>query len=309
MLVADPSEATRSVLARLISEAGHHVVTAGDAEDAVARFAATADVDLVVIDAGNARTRAIEACARIKDRAGRFLPVVLIAPADASERADGLRAGADDYLARPFDPAELLARVTAQLRVKQAFDAAMGQSRPAPPRPAGPAPSAAQDPMTGAAANRYGMQRLKEEFTRAERYREPLSVMVTAVDADIGPVARFSLIAEVARVLEKTVRALDLIVRGDGDELFAILPNTHFTGALAIAERAVREVTARELALPEVGRVKPRLWIGVACYPSKDITSADDLLKIARAALGLARTENAGNICIYQYQGYIYQPT
>ena len=71
----------------------------------------------------------------------------------------------------------------------------------------------------------------------------------------------------------------------------------------------LKDLRGREIALPTGGIARPELWIGAACFPGRELVTADDLLRMARAALARAKREDAGRVCIYQYQGYIYQPT
>ena len=97
-----------------------------------------------------------------------------------------------------------------------------------------------------AAQGRYGLRRLREEFLRAERYKEPLSLMIAAADAAVPVAARPGLLAEVGRELERVVRAQDLLVREAEDDLMVLLPNTHFVGSLSIAERTLRELGAHD---------------------------------------------------------------
>src|SRR5262249_41637839 len=83
--------------------------------------------------------------------------------------------------------------------------------------------------------------------------------------------------------------------------------NTHFAGGAVIAERVWREI--RQTAVEENGaRVTCEASVGVACFPSRDVTSAKDLVRFANAALSRAKAEGRGKICLYQHQGYLFQP-
>jgi len=283
--------AAPSGVARALEGAGYAVdrLTGSDAVDqAAARMGGPQQPSAVIFD-GAVASQAIE---QLKQRAHGHVPLVVVGATDAAGRAAALRAGADDSVGQFVEPGELVARVEAHLRTARAFVKATAPVMPAAER----------------AGARIGMRRVKEEFQRAERYKEPLSLMIAAADGKLSAAQRPAWLVEVAAHLERVVRAQDLMVREADDDLMVLLPNTHFVGSLSIAERALREIGGRELPVPTGGSVRCELWIGAACFPGRDIVSADDLLRMARSALERARREDAGRVCIYQYQGYIYQP-
>jgi DNA-binding response OmpR family regulator len=115
VLVVDDDPLTRKLLRFLLSEEGFAVWTARDAAEA-ADVVRREEVDLVVLDAVLPGVDGVQFCRRLRDE-GHPAPVIfLTARADLSDRVDGLQAGADDYLGKPFAPAELIARVRAVLR-------------------------------------------------------------------------------------------------------------------------------------------------------------------------------------------------
>jgi DNA-binding response OmpR family regulator len=120
ILFAEDDEALRRMTVQVLASAGHevHDVPGGaEALDEIAR----AVPDLVVLDYRMGQPDGFEVCRRIKrDPATAHLPVlILTAERNIEDRLDGFDAGADDYLAKPFDPRELLARVAALLRLAQ----------------------------------------------------------------------------------------------------------------------------------------------------------------------------------------------
>ena len=115
ILVVDDDLTTRKMLRFVLEQqAGHHVVEAEDALSAQERIAEQA-FDLAMIDVVMPGIDGLELCKRI--RATSNLPIIVVsARGDIQSRVRGLQLGADDYLAKPFDPSELLARVDAVLR-------------------------------------------------------------------------------------------------------------------------------------------------------------------------------------------------
>lgn len=114
-MVADDDRAIRESLARLLELEGHRVRTVENGAGAL-EAVRTDPVDLLILDLMMPGVDGLSAC-RVLRSEGSTVPILMLtARSDTSDRVAGLDAGADDYLAKPFDPAELLARVRALLR-------------------------------------------------------------------------------------------------------------------------------------------------------------------------------------------------
>lgn len=123
VLVVDDDRAIRESLERLLASEGHEVVTAPDGAAAL-ELLRTGPFDLLLIDVMMPSIDGITVC-RVLRAEGNQMPIlVLTALGEAPDRIAGLDAGADDYLPKPFDPGELLARVRALLRRARPADAA-----------------------------------------------------------------------------------------------------------------------------------------------------------------------------------------
>jgi DNA-binding response OmpR family regulator len=114
VLVVEDDEEIAEVLGRSLRREGYEVRTSGDGVDAL-DAAATFLPDLVVLDLGLPRLDGVEVCRRL--RADGDVPILMLtARAETEDRVDGLDSGADDYLVKPFERKELLARIRALLR-------------------------------------------------------------------------------------------------------------------------------------------------------------------------------------------------
>jgi two-component system response regulator MprA len=115
ILVVDDDRSVREALRRALTLGGYDVETVDDGRQAIARLTVSAP-DAVVLDIGLPEVDGLEVCRRVRG-AGDRTPILMLTARDAvSDRIDGLDAGADDYLVKPFDLGELKARIRALLR-------------------------------------------------------------------------------------------------------------------------------------------------------------------------------------------------
>jgi len=304
ILVADDSESDRSAAREALKSAGHEVFEAVDGQQALEVFARERP-DLVLLDVVMPRLTGLETCRIIKAKTqNSYLPIIMVSTRNSvNARVEGLRSGADDYLGKPYDPDELCARVEALLRARRALGAEpserwRGSLDPGVARMGDP-----QDTFR---------RRVEEEFDRAERYSDPLACLRIELDRFVEISAldeggARNLMEQVRGVIESSIRKIDLLHPTDPQGYVLALPNTHFPGALAVAERIWRGV--HRLPLPvATGSGPASVSIGVSFFPNKDTHSLQDLEDLVEAALNRARGEGGGQICLYQHQGYLYTP-
>lgn len=112
LIVEDEPMLVMTLTDRLVAE-GYVVESAGDGEAAVAR---AAGFDLVILDVGLPKKSGFDVCRELRQRGFEAPILMLTARAETVDKVVGLKLGADDYVAKPFEPAELVARVEALLR-------------------------------------------------------------------------------------------------------------------------------------------------------------------------------------------------
>ena len=127
VLVVDDEPTIAEIVARYLERAGYHAHVAHDGQQAI-EAAARERPDLVVLDLMLPHIDGLEVMRRLRENDGDRMAIILLtAKGDESDRIIGLRLGADDYVVKPFSPAELTARVGAVLR---RIDTAPGHEAP-----------------------------------------------------------------------------------------------------------------------------------------------------------------------------------
>jgi two-component system, cell cycle response regulator len=308
IIIADDDRITRELLASILRANAYEVDTVADGQQAVERVA-KGGADLVLLDVMMPKMTGLEACRIIKGMTdATFLPILLVTvKTDPASRIEGLKIGADDYVCKPFEEGELLARVQAMLRIKRFYDE-LQTARARLER------VSVYDELTGLFNYRYLNGRLGEEFKRAERSHEPLACALIDIDRlrvwneRGGRAFGDSILRGAADLIKKSVREVDIVVRYGGDEFLVLLPMTHFAGAVSVAERIWREVTTRAwMPLRDTDRVT--LSVGIALFPSRDVRTKDTLLKAAEHALHRAKRDGMNRVCVFQQEGVIMAPT
>ncbi len=307
-LVADDDRLTRELLSNILSAHGFIVEPVEDGQAAVERVA-RGGIDLVLLDVMMPRLSGLEACRMLKSlQQDAFLPVLLVTvKTDTLSRVEGLKIGADDYVCKPFDERELVARVNAMLRIKALHDQVARARKKLEQL-------SVHDELTGLFNYRYLNSRLGEEFKRAERYQDTLACIVVDVDhlealnvAHGKPVGD-AVIRGVADAIRSCLREVDVVARFGGDEYLVMLPSTHFAGSITVAERIWREISQRSASYHAPLAAPVTASLGVALYPSRDVRTKDALLRAADQALLQAKRDGGDRVCVFQQQGQLYTP-
>lgn len=116
VLVAEDESAIREFIVINLQHSGYTVVEAEDGLQAVERYDASDDIDLVLLDIMMPNMDGIEACKQLRQRSSSLGIIMLTAKAEEMDKVTGLLSGADDYVTKPFSPSELMARVDAVYR-------------------------------------------------------------------------------------------------------------------------------------------------------------------------------------------------
>ena len=245
--------------------------------------------DLVLLDIDMPKLTGFEVCAALKtDATTASIPIIfLTAASDALNKVHGFDLGAVDYVTKPFDAAELRARVRAALRTKRYQDLLATRSD--------------IDALTGLSNRGYFDRRLKDELAAHQRYgRDVCLVMLdidefkTLNDAHGHPFGDRVLEA-IGTLLRAASRATDAPCRFGGDEFALILTETPLAGGAEMAERLRKQIAA--IGLPVHGRpIVVTASLGVA-NADDGVSTPEALLRAADDALYEAKRSGRNRVC------------
>jgi diguanylate cyclase (GGDEF)-like protein len=163
------------------------------------------------------------------------------------------------------------------------------------------------DPLTGLLNRRYLSERLKNELARSERHLHPLSLLMLDLDGfkrcndSQGHLFGDSILRNVAEILYRTVRSMDIVARYGGDEFMVILPETGEPLATDIAERVLSNIMRKVALPPDEGAPGPQSLtasIGVACFPEHGDT-VELLLENVDKALYRAKNKGKNRVEVF----------
>ena len=263
ILLADDSSTVRTIARMELESAGYTVLEAPDGEQALALAIAQQpdtillDIEMPVMD-GYETVVALKADPRTAD-----IPVVfLTGRTDAADVVRALKLGGHDYVRKPPEPAELLARVRAALRVKTLQDQLRSRADDLDKM-------TRTDHLTGLFNRRHMEESLRAMTAGASRHGYPIVVLIVDVDHfksvndTFGHQAGDEVLVELAIRLHSVMRVEDVLGRWGGEEFLLLLPHTTAAQAAFLAERLRSVVSTTPIATSQ-GALPVSISIGGA---------------------------------------------
>jgi len=287
----------REFFVRTLARLEARVTLTATVEEAVASAQAGA-CDLVIASLNLAGEDGLRICPLLRtNEITRQLPVLLVAnETEVARVAKGLDLGANDYLLRPVDANEVIARTRTQLRQRRHYQRMRDNYESS-------MALALVDPLTGAFNRRYLEAHGPKLLARCVADGKPLSLLMLDIDHfkqvndRHGHAAGDAVLREMVGRVMMGLRPFDMVARMGGEEFAIVMPETELGAAEAIAQRLCERIKQTPMTwsdkAPPLGVT---VSIGVAAVRAAGVESMDQIL--ARADEALYRAKNAGRNCV-----------
>ena len=286
----------REIYARNISQAldgTHRITMATEADDAMVAARAD-DVDLIIVSLSLQETDGLRLCSHLRSmEESRQVPILILVddtPDQMERLVKGLDLGVNDYLIRPVDQNELMARCRTQLRRKKYEDHLRASYHMS-------MTLAVTDPLTGLYNRRYLESHLENLMLRAIQDEKPVALMALdidhfkAVNDTHGHGAGDEVLKEFATRIKHSIRVIDLAARIGGEEFVVVMPDATRETCISVAERLRESVAGSNFLVPDLNLEIPvtvsigvTVSLGASDNPASVLRRADEALYVAKGS-------------------------
>ncbi len=289
ILIADDEPSIRDAVKAILLSEGYNVITAKNGKEAFEMFKKESP-DLVILDVNMPYLTGFQTLEKIKSVLGeRYLPILFMTVSiEVDDKLKALYGGAVDYLTKPAEPEELLARIKNFLEIKAKHDHLKE--------------AAVYDWMTGAMNKGHFIKEARQELEKAVRNKIPISFIFMDLDHfkeindTIGHLAGDFVISEFGRRLKKMIRKIDLLGRFGGDEFCIMLPHKGKKHAVCASKRIQEAVSGKPIVY-EKKKIRITASQGVVSLESGVQHDIEELMASADEALYQAKAKG-GNCYI-----------
>jgi two-component system cell cycle response regulator len=285
ILAAEDNPVFQSMLRSMLTKWGYEVILAGDGNQAWSALQEECPPRLAILDWMMPGLDGVEVCRRLRaaNREPYVYVLLLTARTDSQDLVEGMEAGADDYLTKPFNATELRARLRAGRRIVELQEELM-LAREALRE------QATHDGLTGLLNRSAIMEVLHNEVARSRRGSQPLSILMVDLDHfklvndEFGHLAGDAVLREASARMRAVVRRYDSVGRYGGEEFLVVLPGCDSVAAAAEAERLRLSLSSTPFVFVN-GTCALTGSIGYVCSTNADAGGADSLIRLADDAL------------------------
>jgi two-component system cell cycle response regulator len=294
LIVDDRKSSYERIVAILSAE--HAVDVEANPNEALFH-AAEGNYDLLIVSLGLKNFDGLRLCSQVRSlERTRNVPILAVAEADNNARlVRGLEIGVNDYLIRPIDKNEMLARVRTQIKKKRYTERLRDNVQMS-------IEMAITDALTGLFNRRYMETHLATLVEQAAARGKPIAVLVVdidyfkAVNDSHGHDAGDDVLREFALRIRKSIRNIDLACRYGGEEFVIVMPETDVAVATMVAERLRRRIASEPFAIQDgTSNLDVTISIGIAALDGPGDNAAA-ILKRADTALYRAKRDGRNRV-------------
>lgn len=282
IMVVEDDPSILELVSFALKKKGYSVITCDNALTALEELKKDR-VDIIISDLMMPKMDGIEFCSIVKKHYKNIYFIIITAKNKTEDKVYGLNLGADEYISKPFDFMELLARVKAAERIINTQKQLIYLNEELEKL-------AETDELTRLKNRRYFNTQAFRELERAKRYGHTVATLLIDLDYfkkindtyghNIGDEA----LKAVTRIIKKSTRESDIVCRYSGDEFIVFLPETNPKNAFKVAEKIRKNIESFEFKAG-VNKIPLSVSIGIAIRTPKMNSSLKQMLEQADNAL------------------------
>lgn len=297
ILMVDDSKVMRKAFGKILNEE-YNMLEAENGAEGLAMLSSDDSIQLLITDIEMPELDGFELLALVRsfeDERIRNMPVIVITGAEDEEtKQKALDAGATDFVIKPVDKVQLLARTRAQVKMDQA-------TRDLAETATALQEEATLDPQTGLTSRKYFLKRCQQDISAAMRHQEQLALMRINLDRynkvyqQVGDDGFEELLNWIAKILLDTARTEDTVSRVGGAEFALLAPKTDLKGSTSFAQR-LQEAITREPFNYGGANVAITLSIGIVNIGVDLEIEPEGILKLAEERVDAARAAGGNSV-------------
>ena len=296
ILIADDDLVSLRLLHTRLVEWGYKVTGVADGQKALQVLQGPDAPRPAVLDWVMPGMDGIEVCREVRRRPRKPYIYILMLTARGKKQdiVEGLEAGADDYLIKPYDPLELRARLRAARRILDLQEQLVSAHRLIESQ-------MTLDPLTGVWTHNVILDLLKLQLALSSQSESPMALVVADIDhfqginATFGPLAGDAVLREVARRIRGALRPPDSIGRSAGDEFIMVLPGCDTPTAANLAEKFRARVDRRDVDTSEA-MILVSVSLGVVVTSPPQVLDLDTAVRLATEAVASAKANGRNRV-------------
>ena len=301
ILIADDSIVSRHLLEATLRKWGYDVTVACDGAEALELLQRDDAPTLIILDWMMPGMTGIEVCRRIRQRASEPYTYILLLTSKSQKEdlIEGMEAGADDYITKPFDQNELQVRLRAGTRLVD-LQAQLLKAREDLRE------QATHDSLTRLWNRSSILGQLGRELARAQRESSPLGVVIVDLDHfkqvndTYGHLAGDAVLRESARRMQAGIRQYDSIGRYGGEEFLILFPGCTDPESYSQADRLRKQLSQTEMSVND-SMLRVTASFGVTSARPGDRWTEETLIRKADEALYLAKKAGRNRVELVTY--------